>query len=1566
MDAVAAEECAGPASRISENLVEQGAGRKRPREDASEVVEPRAGGLSDVPESGSGSHGGERAVGSKVAALPATAGSTGEEHAAPLTAATAAPDPAEGPALGAAPAAASPFMLPMMMMLMGMGSMPFFSGTPPNGRAPFMPPAFMPALCQLLLVYIQRATYLAAQPQPQPQQLPGQPGAAKPAASNGPGIPPSAADQPHPESGATPSAATKAPEPAAAAAKAPASAPTDQGPAQRPEPQRPPAVVAVSQLQGYGIPVPSLLQAAAHLMVVGALSPVQYQEIQMELGPIAAQEGQAALAADGGVNAAAAAVAAAAAAVRSAAAPAGTAAAGIAGAKPAAAAAAAVLTPAAAAALAAAGGSGLLRPAASGPAVARTFGALDKAAPAAAGFSGKLDPVPRQQPDTAAAEPALLPTVSWPGRGGVQSTFRLGLGRRLFCAVADQLPTNTELDCILPPMYGFSGVLYKIKDSAEVGAALWDGAEVRDLGPYTSAQDARQSVVMSIKLLAAAAAAAPQPAPSGRAFTASGALPGAPSLRSGPSVRSGGVRIAAAGVAAEPAPPLAGGGARRGPLPAVPVRDGTAGLGGHGGAGSGRGWGRGAKANGRGGLGPAVPGFAAPGLGPGLPGAALDGAEPEPAEADVLEAADQLLKLRSEGSGRIRRSNSPEPLPLAAAAAGLPALLPPPALDALVGAELGTPPLPSAVAAQLQTLPGKQRSLAALAAADDPMGLPAALAAPAGLGLAGLQQLPDAGGGAGGRGSRTGSGSGRSGGAVAADELQDLPTTTVTGRLASGTPGPPSLTRQPPAGPLGASQRELGPMHARTLAAAAASSALPEAAGGGRALAPPRAPPPPPQQQQRRDAAVVDLTSADLDVKPQLSPRGANGGTPPMSKPGSSSASQAVVDSEAAALVALISSGRLHDMDRAQLEALVAGSSGPALLAALQSLPQDLVAAAAAAEAVGAAGTGAGPAGGHEAEAGVQGERGGGQAGAAPPPRQRHQLPQAAEQRRVPGWEGDGLVAGKGVPGLSGVLRLGRAEAGSAAGGDEGAQHPGRAGAAAAAADDGDDCQNGVLVLGGADGKDGLRGAGAPRGRHDGADEAAAGAARRHHATDQEAALLQQLQELAGQAQAQAHGGALSRQRPPHQEPPMRGGAGPGPGPGPGGLWAGPPQGLQGRAGGQGDLRGAGRGGLDPRDEAMDVYASAVAAAVQQQQHLQRQQQHQRHLQHQLQQHLAAGRLDGAGGAGGGHGPRGRPGVPERLPSSGGLGGLHAVGAPGPGPMLGGGPRGGSAGAGAGASPLLPGRRGGDIMLGLPLGLDGGGGGGAMPRYGGPLHGMAAARGRFSPYDSPHVDQQQQQLSEPAELLLQRLQAGRAAGALRLQQPGPGGDGRRMAPAMYGRPPGSGGGGGGGGGGGASMSGHDGTGAYTTSGRTSSQPTYGASYSTHGSRGRDVSGGASAEAALGDPSSSPYQRLAGVSGGGVGLGGLGGAGLLLGSGLSGLPPAGGRAPPDESPSGSGSGGLGARLGGPGELDAATGAEPTPKRQRSGVTREFSAVTNLVGLGLQEALAIVRQRQGPHS
>eukprot|EP00198_Chlamydomonas_reinhardtii_P009581 XP_001698918.1 predicted protein [Chlamydomonas reinhardtii] len=812
----------------------------------------------------------------------------------------------------------------------------------------------------LLLVYVQRVKQLTGQPQ---QQHPDDAGAAKPH-STAPGTSPAAPAAPPP--------------PDQRAGAKPAAALADHRPEQRPEPQQqPPAVVAVSQLQEFGIPVPSLLQAAAHLMVVGALSPVQYQE--------------------------------------------------------------------------------------------------------------------------------------------VQAPFRLGLGRRLFCAVADQLPTSTELDCILPPMYGFSGVLYRMKDSAEVGAALWDGAVVRDLGPYTSAQDARKSIVMSIKLLAAANAAAPQP--SGPAYTYGGALPGAPSLRSGPSVRSGGLRAAAVAAAAAAPPPL-GGGARREPPPSGPTRDGVAGLGGHG-DGLGRGGSRGVKANGRSGLGLGVPAVGAPGSGPGLPGAGPGGVGPDPAEADVLEAADQLLKLRSEGSGRIHMSNSPEPLPVvvAPAAAGVTAL------GGLVGAELGAPPLPPAVAAQLVAAPGKQRSLSALATADDPVILSPGLtaAAPTGVGLA-----------------------------------------------------------------------------------AAANPTLPEAAGA-------RAPTPSwaQQEHQRRDVApVVDLTMTDVDTRSsvQQSPRGTNRMTPLVLKPGGGTSQ---VGSEAAALVALISSGRLQDMDRAELEALVAGSSGPALLAALQSLPQDLVAAATAAES---------GAGGHAMEA------------------------------------------------------------------DKG-----------------------------------------------------------------------------------------------------------------------------------------------------DSPGQAVAAPSQRQQQQQ-----------------------------------------------------------------------------------------------------------------------------------PH----QQQLSEPAEQLLQRLQAGRAGGTLRLQQPGPGGDGRRMAAPMYGRPPGAAVGGGGGGGGGGSLSAHDGTGIYTTSGRTSSQPTYGASYSTHGSRGRDERGRAAGEAAFAGPSSShgPFDRLGGISSSGAqGLGGLGSVMPLLGSGLSGLPPAGGVAPADDSPSGSGSGGGAARLGGPGgELDAATGADPALTRQRSGVTREFSAVTNLVGLGLQEALAIVRQRQGPHS
>ncbi|GIL83997.1 hypothetical protein Vretimale_10989 [Volvox reticuliferus] len=83
--------------------------------------------------------------------------------------------------------------------------------------------------------------------------------------------------------------------------------------------------------------------------------------------------------------------------------------------------------------------------------------------------------------------------------GAGSGTLRqpIGLGRRLFNAISGQLPPGAELDCLLPPRYGYVGVMYSFPGSTRVGAALWDGSEVVNLGVYTSDRDARQAVASS-------------------------------------------------------------------------------------------------------------------------------------------------------------------------------------------------------------------------------------------------------------------------------------------------------------------------------------------------------------------------------------------------------------------------------------------------------------------------------------------------------------------------------------------------------------------------------------------------------------------------------------------------------------------------------------------------------------------------------------------------------------------------------------------------------------------------------------------------------------------------------------------------------------------------------------------------------------------------------------------------------------------------------------------------------------------------------------------------------------
>ncbi|KXZ53114.1 hypothetical protein GPECTOR_7g1004 [Gonium pectorale] len=88
----------------------------------------------------------------------------------------------------------------------------------------------------------------------------------------------------------------------------------------------------------------------------------------------------------------------------------------------------------------------------------------------------------------AAAPLAQLFAPGSSGRGGGGGgppalQQHIGLGRRLFNAIASQLPAGAELDSLLPPRYGLLGAIYSFPDGgARIGAALWDGSAVRDLG----------------------------------------------------------------------------------------------------------------------------------------------------------------------------------------------------------------------------------------------------------------------------------------------------------------------------------------------------------------------------------------------------------------------------------------------------------------------------------------------------------------------------------------------------------------------------------------------------------------------------------------------------------------------------------------------------------------------------------------------------------------------------------------------------------------------------------------------------------------------------------------------------------------------------------------------------------------------------------------------------------------------------------------------------------------------------------------------------------------------------
>ncbi|GLI60126.1 hypothetical protein VaNZ11_002166 [Volvox africanus] len=144
---------------------------------------------------------------------------------------------------------------------------------------------------------------------------------------------------------------------------------------------------------------------------------------------------------------------------------------------------------------------------------ARTVAAV--AAAAAALPAPTVQPQPARVPQMALATPAIsadgitVPlmhsaisdcrTAGAVSGGTVGASLRqpIGLGRRLFNAIAGQLPPGAELDCLLPPRYGYVGVMYSLSGCTRVGAALWDGSEVVNLGLYTSDRDARQAVASS-------------------------------------------------------------------------------------------------------------------------------------------------------------------------------------------------------------------------------------------------------------------------------------------------------------------------------------------------------------------------------------------------------------------------------------------------------------------------------------------------------------------------------------------------------------------------------------------------------------------------------------------------------------------------------------------------------------------------------------------------------------------------------------------------------------------------------------------------------------------------------------------------------------------------------------------------------------------------------------------------------------------------------------------------------------------------------------------------------------
>ncbi|EFJ46053.1 hypothetical protein VOLCADRAFT_105698 [Volvox carteri f. nagariensis] len=384
---------------------------------------------------------------------------------------------------------------------------------------PLLPPTILPSICQLLLTYIQRAALMATMLQPtescaEQQELPHPP------------------LQPQPQQQRLKSQINQQQlrHPQAMQPQTHLQQQLHHQQREGPKPgdaTEPLPLLAVRQLRVFDIPAALLLQAAAHLLVVGAIPPTDYRAIQAELASQAAgvpaagvgsltpvQEGPLASADATAANAA---------------------------------------TPTAAAATATPTQPQLPPPRrvdAWGSFLVATAMVLALSVLLPEAFRGGLPwRLRRRRGAAAAAAPSLRVAATavmdsvaaslWAGRGAGPSARRLGLGRRLFSAVADQLPCGTELDSILPPLYGYSGVLYRSKGNPYAasqpryaGAALWDGALLRDLGTFTTAADARQNVLVSIKLIAAATAATGNVVlPTGKPMPASAAAaaPAAPS-----------------------------------------------------------------------------------------------------------------------------------------------------------------------------------------------------------------------------------------------------------------------------------------------------------------------------------------------------------------------------------------------------------------------------------------------------------------------------------------------------------------------------------------------------------------------------------------------------------------------------------------------------------------------------------------------------------------------------------------------------------------------------------------------------------------------------------------------------------------------------------------------------------------------------------------------------------------------------------------------------------------------------------------------------------------------------